>query len=77
MPAENAYCSVAMPPPNVFHVDMVNTIGESANKLDVIDTLIAKVRWIVVEAKPFVSINGFDGTFGRGDIESDLSWMDF
>jgi len=42
-------------------VDVVNAIGEGANEFHVIDTLVAKMRGIKVEAESLVAVYGFDG----------------
>src|SRR5207249_4555175 len=43
MTTENANCSVAVIPPDVFHVDVEDSVFEGADELDVVDALVAQV----------------------------------
>ena len=49
MPAENAASARGVRPPDVFHVDMVDALGESVEEVDVIHVLIAQMAGVVVE----------------------------
>ena len=72
MPAKHADIAVAVAPPNVFHVDVINPVGKGANEFDVIDTLIPQMAWVVIETEPFVALQGLNGAFGAGDVEGNL-----
>ena len=49
---------IAVTPPRVLHMRMVDTIGELTNELHVIDSLITQMRGIVVKAKALMSLDG-------------------
>ena len=54
MPAEHACIPIAMTPPNVFHVDVIDAVGKGSNEFDVVDSLVAQVGRIIVETEPLV-----------------------
>lgn len=76
MTTENANGAVAVPPPDVLHVNMIDAVGKLANKADIVDALVAEVRGIVIEAEARVMVDGGQGALGRGDIEGDFGRMD-
>jgi hypothetical protein len=49
--AEDANGAVAVAPPDVLHVGVVNAVSEDADELYVVHALVAEVRRIVVEPK--------------------------
>src|SRR5262249_4908726 len=75
--AEDTDGAVAVAPPDVLHVDVVDALAEGSDEFDVIDALIAKVGWIVVEAEALVSLDGFDRALRGSDVERDLRRMHF
>src|SRR5215212_4221662 len=77
MPAEDADGAVAVAPPDVLHVAVINAIAEGADEFDVVDALVAEVRGVVVEAEALVAPYRIDRALGRGDVEGYLSWMHF
>src|SRR5205085_12481371 len=76
VPAEHADGAVAVAPPDVLHVDVEDPLAERADELDVIDALVAQVRWVVVEAETLVALDGVDGALGAGGVERDLGRVD-
>jgi hypothetical protein len=48
--AEHAHRAVALAPPHVLHVDVVDAVGEGAHELDVVHALVA--RWLGSKLKP-------------------------
>ena len=77
MAAEDAYGTITVSPPCVFHVHVVDAVSKSAYEEHVVDTLIAEVRWIIVEAKALVAVDSLDGAFSGYDVEGDLSRVNF
>ena len=56
-PAEHADRAVAVAPPGVFHMNVINPLGERPNELHVIDVLVPQVRRIEVKAEPLVAFD--------------------
>lgn len=75
--AENAAFFEDGRPMHVFHVDVVDAVGEVVDETDVIDALVAEVRGVVVEAECFAVAERFEGTLGAYDVEGDLGGVDF
>ena len=69
--------AVTVSPPGVLHVRVMDAITKLTDELHVVHTLVTKVRWIVVEAKAFVSLHSFDCTSRASDVEGDFSRMNF
>ena len=69
--------AVAMAPPHVLHVDVVDPVAERADELHVVDALVAEMGRIVIEAEALVALDGGDGALGRGDVEGDLGRVNF
>ena len=74
--SKNTCATVTVSPPGVLHVDVVDTIGEGAQKLDIVDSLIAKMGGVIVKAESLVEIDRLESSLGRGDVECNLSGMD-
>src|SRR6266478_826787 len=77
MSAEDPDIAVTMAPPRIFHVAVVNPIFEFANKLHVIDALVAKMRRIIVKSEASMILHRIQGAVRRADIKSDLGRVDF
>jgi len=77
MSAKYANIAISVAPPHVFHVHVVDAVGEVADELHVIDALVTEVRRVVVEAEAFVAADSFDGTLGGSDVEGDFGGVDF
>src|SRR6266581_455187 len=75
MPAEDADGAVAVAPPGILHVAVIDAVLKGTDEFDVIHALIAQVRRIVVEAKALVPPHRVDGPLGRGDVEGNLRRM--
>src|SRR5689334_8349924 len=60
VPTEHAHRAVAMSPPRVLHVNVIDAVTEPTDELHVIDSLIPEVRWIVVEPKLLASLQRRD-----------------
>jgi hypothetical protein len=74
--AEDARRAVAVAPPDVLHVHVVDALSERADELHVVDALVAQVRGVVVEAEAPVALDGLDGALGARDVEGDLGRVD-
>lgn len=61
----------------VFHVRVINTIGEVPNELDGIDALPDEVAGVKVEAELFAIVEGLERRFRGVDIKCDFGGMDF
>ena len=77
MAAEHADGAVAVAPPNVLHVGVVNLLTEGADELHVVDALVAEVARVVVEAEALVVADGVERALGRSDIEGDFGRVHF
>jgi hypothetical protein len=75
--AEDAHRAVAVAPPHVLHVDVIDAVGELADEPDIIHALVAEVRGIVVETETLVVADGRQRALGGGDVEGDLGRMHF
>lgn len=75
--AKDADRAVAVAPPSVFHVDMIDSIGEFADEANVIDPLISEVRGVEIKAKAWVVVDGVESALSGCDIKSDFSGVDF
>jgi hypothetical protein len=53
-----------------------NARTETADELDIIDTLVAEVRRIIIEPEPRMIPDRLQGAPGRGEIEGDFGRMD-
>src|SRR5262245_12029600 len=67
---------IAVAPPDILHVHVVDAIAEDSNEFHVIHVLIAKVGGIVVESESLVLLHSFNSTLRRRDVEGDLRRMD-
>ena len=74
--AEDADRAVALAPPGVFDVGVEDAVLERVEELDVVDSLIAEVRGVVVEAERGMVADGLEGALRGGDVEGDLGGMD-
>jgi len=54
VPPENTDIPRAVSPPGVLHVGVIDPVFELQEEFHVINTLISKMRWVVVEAKSLV-----------------------
>ena len=77
MAAEHADGTVAVAPPDVLHVGVVDLLTEGADELHVIDALVAEVAGVVVEAKALVVADGVERALSGGNIEGDLGRVHF
>ena len=77
MAAEHADGAVAVAPPDVLHVGVVDLLTEGADELHVIDALVAEVAGVVVEAKALVVADGVERALGGGDVEGDFGRVHF
>ena len=62
MATKNSDRAIAVAPPNILHVDVINTVSELANEANVINTLVTQMTWIVIETESLVTIYGLDST---------------
>ena len=58
--AKDTHIPIAVSPPRILHMCMVDAIAELTNEFHVIDSLVTEMRGIVVKAKAFVSLDGID-----------------
>ena len=72
MTAEHADVAVAVAPPRVLDVRVEDAVREVADELHVVDTLVAEVAGVVVEAEALVVADGLKGALRGGDVEGDL-----
>jgi len=77
MAAEDADGAVAVAPPDVLHVGVVDLLAEGADELHVVDALVAEVAGVVVEAEALVVADGVERALGGGDVEGDLGRVHF
>ena len=77
MAAEHADGAVAVTPPDVLHVGVVDLLAEGADELHVVDALVAEVAGVVVEAETLVVADGVERALGGGDVEGDLGRVHF
>src|ERR1700722_4029034 len=77
VPGKYADLACAMAPPDIFHVCMVDTVAEIAQEFDVADSLIAKMRWIVIKTEPAMVFDRFHRTVCRGDVKGNLCRVHF
>ena len=75
--AKDADISVAVPPPNVLHVSVVNAVLEVPEELYVVNALVSEVRRIVVKTKAIVMLHRLKRAMSRADIKRDFSGMHF
>ena len=61
----------------IFHVDVVDAIGEGADKFDGIDTLPDEVAGVEVEAEFLASVECLECAFGGVEVEGDFGWVNF
>ena len=74
---ENANAAIAMTPPHIFHVCVVNLCREGANEFHVVHALVAEVGGIVVEAEALVIADRIERALCGYDVKSDFCWMNF
>jgi hypothetical protein len=67
----------AVTPPNILHMRVIDSAFEFAQKPYVINALVAEMGRVVVESEPAMVFDRLQSSVGGGDIERDLSWMDF
>src|SRR6516164_25937 len=60
--AKNANVAIAMAPPGIFHMSVIDPVSELAEKFHVAHALISKVGRIVVEPESLVVLDGLQGT---------------
>src|SRR4051794_3544692 len=77
MATEDSHRAVAVTPPDVFHVHVVETVAECADELHVIDALVTEMGRVAVETETLVSLHRGDGALCGGDVERDLGRMNF
>jgi hypothetical protein len=75
--AENACRAVAVPPPGVLHVNVVDAVGEPPDEADIVNPLVTKMAGVVVEAETPVPADGGQSSLRRGCVECDLGRVDF
>ena len=75
--AEHADRTVALAPPGVLHVHVMDTLGKSAQQLDVVDALVAEVARVEIDAEAPVLADRGERALHRDDIEGDLGRVDF
>ena len=75
--AEHAHRAVALAPPHVLHVHVVDAGGEPPQEGHIVHSLIGEVAGVEVEAEPAVPAYCRDGPLGAGKIEGDLGGMHF
>src|SRR4051794_16966935 len=61
----------------VLHVHVIDAIRKGAKEFDRVDALPVQVTGVEVEAELGTVVEGFQGPFGRVNVEGDLSGMDF
>ena len=61
----------------VFHVSMIDAIGEVTDELNRIDALPDEVAGVEVEAELFAVVERLEGGFSGVDVEGDFRGMDF
>ncbi|MEY3457392.1 MAG: hypothetical protein RL215_549 [Planctomycetota bacterium] len=62
---------------SIFHVDMVDAIGEGANEFDGVDALPDEVAGVEIEAELLAAIECLQGAFRGVDIEGDFGGVNF
>src|SRR5262249_22273966 len=62
--AKSANVAIAMAPPGIFHMSVIDPVLELAEKFHVAHALISKVGRIVVEPESVVELDGFQGAVG-------------
>ena len=75
--AEHSGFAVAVPPPNVLHMHVEDSVGEFADKLHIIYALVPEVRGVVVESEALVAADSLQGAFRGGYVEGDFRRVDF
>src|SRR6516165_7985874 len=60
--AKNANVAIAVAPPGIFHMSVIDPVLELAEKFHVAHALISKVGRIVVEPESLVVLDGLQGT---------------
>jgi len=58
---EDSNGAVSVSPPSVFHVHVVDAVGEFTDEFDVVDALVAEVGGVVIKAEAFMVTDGFEG----------------
>ncbi len=69
---KDAHCAIALAPPNILHVGVMDTLTEFTNEADVVNALVGKVTWVVVKTKASMMTHIREGAVGRGDVEGNL-----
>ena len=64
-------------PAYVLHMHVENAVAKAVDKLYVVDALVAEMARVVVETEGWMTVECFDGPFGRGDIEGDFRRVHF
>ena len=75
--AKDADIAVAVPPPNVLHVSVVNAVLELPKELYVVNTLVSEMRRIVVKTKAIMMLHRLQRAMSRADIKRDFGGMHF
>ena len=63
--AKDADFACSVPPPDIFHVRVVDAVAELAQEFDITDALVAKMGRVVVEAKPAMISHSLQGAVRR------------
>ena len=77
MATEHADGAVAVTPPDVLHVGVVDLLTEGADELHVVDALVAEVARVVIEAEALVVADGVERALGGSDVEGDFGRVYF
>src|ERR1700688_4111258 len=64
-------------PPDIFHMCVIDAVTELAQKLDIADSLVAKMGRVVVKAEPAMIFHSLHGAVRRSDIERHLGRVHF
>ena len=70
--AEDTYRAIAMTPPCVLHVDVIDAATELADEFHVVDALIAEGGRVVVETETLVVLHRLERALRGGDVERDF-----
>ena len=74
---KDADIAVAVPPPDVLHVDMINAVLELAEEFHVIHPLVTEVGRIVIKSEALVMIHRCESAMSRSYVERDFGGMHF
>src|SRR5687768_17026051 len=77
MSAKDADGSIAMSPPRILHVAVINPFLERADEFHIVHPLVPQVRWIVVKAKALMPPHRLYRALGRSYVESDFGRVHF